>query len=169
RHVREEFGHWLGIRVYCEQLPDRRNAVSLAAKVRDYFGSPATHIQCSVGQYERNARDEAKEVATKILTAVGATRIRSSNLTYAAHQMGTHRMGTDPRTSVVDINLRAHDVPNLYLVGSGCFVTASASPPTLTIAALAIRAAKHLAATLRPTSQRESADISISGDYRKTG
>ncbi len=59
-------------------------------------------------------------------------------------------MGIDPRTSVVDVNLRAHDVPNLYLVGSGCFVTASASPPTLTIAALAIRAAEHIAARLRP-------------------
>jgi choline dehydrogenase-like flavoprotein len=58
-------------------------------------------------------------------------------------------MGADPRTSVVNPSLRAHDVPNLYLVGSGCFVTATASPPTLTIAALAIRAAEHVAAELR--------------------
>jgi choline dehydrogenase-like flavoprotein len=61
-------------------------------------------------------------------------------------------MGTDPQTSVVDPDLRAHDVPNLYLVGSGCFVTASASPPTLTIAALAIRAAEHIAGRLRSAS-----------------
>jgi hypothetical protein len=53
-------------------------------------------------------------------------------------------------------------------VGSGCFVTASASPPTLTIAALAIRVAEHLAVKLRPASQRESATVSLSGD-RKTG
>jgi choline dehydrogenase-like flavoprotein len=58
-------------------------------------------------------------------------------------------MGRDPGSSVVDRNLRAHEVSNLYLVGSGCFVTASSSPPTLTIAALAIRAAEHLAALLR--------------------
>jgi choline dehydrogenase-like flavoprotein len=62
-------------------------------------------------------------------------------------------LGADPQASVVDANLRAHDVPNLYLVGSGCFVTASASPPTLTIAALAIRAAEHVAARLRPAGQ----------------
>ena len=68
---------------------------------------------------------------------------------FAAHQIGTHRMGADPKASVVDANLRAHDVPNLYLVGSGCFVTASSSPPTLTIAALAIRAAEHIAGRLR--------------------
>jgi choline dehydrogenase-like flavoprotein len=58
-------------------------------------------------------------------------------------------MGSDPAQSVVDANLRAHDVPNLYLVGGGCFVTVSASPPTLTIAALAIRTAEHLAAVYR--------------------
>jgi choline dehydrogenase-like flavoprotein len=159
RHVHQEFGHWLGIRVYCEQLPDRRNAVSLAPNVRDYFGSPAPHIHCNVGSYERKALDEAKDVATKILTVMGLSRIRATGLTYAAHQMGTHRMGTDPRTSVVDANLMTHDVPNLYLVGSGSFVTASASPPTLTIAALAIRAAEHLAVKLRPASQRESAAV----------
>src|SRR5205807_4215277 len=87
--------------------------------------------------------------AGRILQTLGATGIRPGDLSAAAHQIGTHRMGMDPRASVVDPNLRAHDVPNLYLVGSGCFVTASASPPTLTIAALAIRASEHIAARLR--------------------
>jgi choline dehydrogenase-like flavoprotein len=149
QHVRSEFGHWLGIRVYGEQLPDRVNAVSLAPNAKDYFGSPVPHLHCRVGPYERKALDEAKERAGRILVAAGASQIRATGLTYAAHQMGTHRMGDDPRTSVVDVNLRAHDVPNLYLVGGGCFVTASASPPTLTIAALAIRAAGHVARGLR--------------------
>ena len=147
--VREQFGHWLGIRVYCEQLPDRRNAVSLAPNLQDYFGSPAPHIHYTVGAYERQALDEAKGVASKILTAMGLGQIRSTALTYPGHQIGTHRLGIDPRTSVVDVNLRCHDLSNLYLVGSGCFVTASASPPTLTIAALAIRAAEHIAGSLR--------------------
>jgi choline dehydrogenase-like flavoprotein len=48
----------------------------------------------------------------------------------------------------VDPDLRAHEVPNLYAVGSGAFVTASASPPTLTIVALALRAAERIAAVL---------------------
>jgi choline dehydrogenase-like flavoprotein len=78
-------------------------------------------------------------------------------------------MGADPRASVVDANLASHDVPNLYLVGSGCFVTASASPPTLTIVALAIRLAEHLAAQLRPASQRGPAAVSISGHDQKAG
>ena len=62
----------------------------------------------------------------------GLTDIPSGGRTFAAHQMGTHRMVPDPRTSVADPTLRAHDVPNLYLVGGGDFVTASASLPTLT-------------------------------------
>ena len=149
KQVREEFGRRLGIRIYCEQLPDRANAVSLNTRVRDYYGNPAPHLQQNVGSYERQALDEAKEVVGKILAAMGLTDIRPSSLMFAAHQIGTHRMGADPGTSVVDANLRAHDVPNLYLVGSGCFVTASSSPPTLTIAALAIRAAEHIAVRLR--------------------
>ena len=156
RHVADEFGHWLGIRVYCEQLPDRTNGVSLAPNVRDYFGRPAPHIQCTVGAYERRALGDAKDMAGKVLAAMGLRDIKATGLTYAGHQIGTHRMGTDPRTSVVDPQLRCHDLNNLYLVGSGAFVTASASPPTLTIAALALRAAEHIASRLKPTSHIEA-------------
>jgi choline dehydrogenase-like flavoprotein len=148
QHVREEFGRWLGIRIFCEQLPDPANSVSLDARVRDYFGNPAPHLRYNVGSYEQRALDQATTVAGRILTTLGLSDIRSGNLNFAAHQIGTHRMGTDARTSVVDPDLRTHDVPNLYLVGSGCFVTASPSPPTLTIAALAIRAAEHILARL---------------------
>src|SRR6185503_13208123 len=121
QRVREEFGHTLGTRVYAEQLPLAANAVSLNPRATDYFGSPVPHIHYGVGPYERSALDAARDVATRILMAAGARDIRTSPLSFAGHQMGTHRMGTDPRTSVVDRDLRAHDVANLYLVGSGAF------------------------------------------------
>jgi choline dehydrogenase-like flavoprotein len=163
QHVREEFGRWLGIRIYCEQLPDHANAVSLNPRVRDYFGNPVPHVHWNIGPYERKALDEGRAVAGKILTALRATNVRATGVMLSGHQIGTHRMGADPRTSVVDANLRTHDVRNLYLVGSGCFVTASASPPTLTIAALAIRAAEHIAAELRPAgASRRAAESSTS-------
>jgi choline dehydrogenase-like flavoprotein len=149
QRVRDEFGHWLGIRAYVEPRPDRANAVSLNRRAADPFGSPGPHIHCNVGPYERQGLDEAAGVARRILTAAGCSGLLVSPRSFAAHQIGTHRMGADPRTSVVDADLRAHDLTNLYLVGSGCFVTASASPPTLTIVALAIRAARHLATDLR--------------------
>jgi choline dehydrogenase-like flavoprotein len=58
----------------------------------------------------------------------------------SGHVIGTYRMGADPKTSVVNVDQRSHDHPNLYLLGSGVFPTSAASNPTLTIAALALRA-----------------------------
>jgi choline dehydrogenase-like flavoprotein len=155
RHVQTEFGRSLGIRIYCEHLPEPVNSITLNPRRRDYFGKPGPHLSYRLGRYEQSALQTARGIATRILEAAGATGIRTTQISPAAHQIGTHRMGTDPRASVVDVNLKAHDVDNLYLVGSGCFVTATASPPTLTIAALALRAADHIAARLgsRPVSQ----------------
>jgi choline dehydrogenase-like flavoprotein len=158
RQVAAEFGRELGIRIYCEQLPDPRNTISLAGRVRDYFGNPAPHIDYRIGPYERGALDDARDLATRILASLRVRDIRATGVSYAGHQMGTHRMGADPSISVVDADLRAHEVANLYLVGGGCFVTGSASPPTLTIVALAIRAAEHIASRLRaPRPGRERA------------
>jgi len=58
----------------------------------------------------------------------------------AGHVVGTYRMGADPKTSVVNADQRAHDHSNLFLLGSGVFPTSASSNPTLTIAALALRA-----------------------------
>jgi choline dehydrogenase-like flavoprotein len=148
-HVRERFGRSLGVRVYCEQLPELRNSVSLDPDARDHFGDPVPRLTWNVGAYEGAALQAARGVATRILEGTGALGVTTTAMRYASHQMGTHRMGDDPRASVVDGNLRAHDVANLYLVGAGCFVTGTPSPPTLTIAALAIRAADHIATLIR--------------------
>jgi choline dehydrogenase-like flavoprotein len=145
QHVETEFGYILGIRIYCEELPYAENSISLNPRVRDYFGNPVPHITHDIGDYERETLNAGKKVATEILGAIGAADIRAGQMRFAAHQIGTHRMGNDPRTSVVDANLRAHDVSNLYLVGSGSFPTATCSHPTLTIAALAIRLGEHIA------------------------
>jgi choline dehydrogenase-like flavoprotein len=65
-----------------------------------------------------------------------------------AHQNGTARFGTDPQSSVLDTNCRAHDFDNLYVVDSSFFVSSSAMNPTLTIIANALRVADHLAQRL---------------------
>jgi choline dehydrogenase-like flavoprotein len=66
-----------------------------------------------------------------------------------SHQCGTARMGADPATSVVDVNLRAHDLDNLYVVDASVLPTSAAVNPSLTIAALALRAAEHIRTTER--------------------
>ena len=79
---------------------------------------------------------------------MSATEIdHGSTIFSAGHIMGTYRMGTDPRTSVVTPEQRSHDHANLFLLCIGVFPTGAASNPTLTIAALALRAVDAIVAT----------------------
>jgi choline dehydrogenase-like flavoprotein len=147
QEVRESFGHHIRVEAAIEQLPDPNNTVTLDPKLLDSFGSPAPRITYSFGNYEKTALKAATELARDILRAADAEKIDSTvELGFAGHPMGTCRMGADPANSVVDHNLRAHEVPNLYIVGGSVFVTGSSLQPSLTIAAFAIRAAEHIAA-----------------------
>ena len=147
REVRDEFGHYLSLSAGVDQLPDAENAVDLDPAETDYFGQPIPLVTYRFDDYTRRAMRKAAEVQTAILEAAGATAIASPRQWWPGHHMGTTRMGSDPATSVVDADLRTHDVPNLYLVTTGCFVTGGVANPTLTLSALALRLGDHLAAT----------------------
>jgi choline dehydrogenase-like flavoprotein len=92
------------------------------------------------------------ERQVEILEAAGAQKVWTDATDNALlphnHLMGTCRMGDDPKTSVVDRNNRAHDVPNLFVVDGSSLVTACCQP-TCTIQALAYRAADHIAGQAR--------------------
>jgi len=66
-----------------------------------------------------------------------------------AHQCGTCRFGEDPKTSVLDINCRTHDIDNLYVVDGSFFPSSSALNPSLTIIANALRIGEHLLAKIK--------------------
>jgi choline dehydrogenase-like flavoprotein len=70
------------------------------------------------------------------------------NIAATAHQAGTARFGTDPATSVLDVNCKAHELDNLYVVDSSFFVSIGAVNPTLTIIANALRVGDHLLSRL---------------------
>lgn len=144
--VRAEFGRRAGLRVFLEALPRERNRLTLHPHETDSYGSPVAHLTYGVGDYERAGVAKASGVARRVYLALGASDIRQSKILLASHLLGTHRMGRDARTSVVDDTQRAHDVPNLWLAGGGSFVTASWANPTLTIVALALRTADALIA-----------------------
>lgn len=128
-------------------LAQERNSVSLDPKVRDIFGRPALRIT-----YEDHPDDLAtarflQDVAVQILEAAGAQQVWRDPVTPAtsgAHLLGTCRMGDDPAASVVDRYHRAHEVKNLFIVDGSSFVTSGRGQPTMTIQALAFRAADHL-------------------------
>ena len=71
---------------------------------------------------------------------------------YGGHHMGTTRMGSNPRNSVVDSNCKIHSTTNLYVAGSSVFPTSSQATPTLTIVAMSLRLSNHLANKLSHTS-----------------
>ncbi|MBU0754926.1 MAG: GMC family oxidoreductase, partial [Planctomycetes bacterium] len=75
----------------------------------------------------------------------------------ASHHLGTTRMGTDPRTSVVNPDARLHHVDNVFMAGGSVFPTSGCANPTFTIVALAIRLAEHLKKDLSPELKKESA------------
>ena len=128
-----------------EVLADPDNRVTLARDLLDPLGLPRPRIAFRWGEYEQAGMKVAMDYVLGIMNALGATETRRLGPgTDSAVMGGTCRMGNDPRTSVVDRDLRTHDHPNLYLIGSSTFPTITASPPTLTIAALALRAALRI-------------------------
>jgi choline dehydrogenase-like flavoprotein len=132
-----------------EQLPDPDNRITPAYDQVDAIGIPRPRIRYSLDAYTRAGMAEARRVHESIFEAMGATgRQHRSDFEGAGHVMGTYRMGTDPRTSVVDRDQRSHDHRNLFLLGSGVFPTTGSANPTLTIAALVLRSAKVIATDL---------------------
>lgn len=126
-----------------EMLPREHNRVELSANV-DALGIPKPKLTMVLDDYNREAFKKAWDVMRTIFNAMGATEIATptnpNRYSGAGHIMGTCRMGNDPAKSVVDADCRAHEHRNLFIVGGGVFPTGGTANPTLTIAALALRA-----------------------------
>jgi choline dehydrogenase-like flavoprotein len=134
-----------------EQLPRTENRVTLDPTTSDDHGNPVPDVRWSLGEETKAALRRANDLQARVLDELGATvewRVGPANTGPAFHHMGTTRMGTDPDESVVDASLRTHDLANLWLVGSSAFPTGGAMNPTLTIAALALRASERIDADL---------------------
>ena len=132
-----------------EQLPEPRNRVVPDETKRDALGIPRPRLTYSYDDYTLAGWEVANTLHDRLLDAMGATeREHATELEGVGHLLSTYRMGDDPRTSVTDFLGRTHDHPNLFLAGSGLFPTSGTANPTLTIAALALRAAEQIAADL---------------------
>ena len=124
-----------------EQLPLAENRILPDDDRRDAIGIPRPRITFRYDDYSKRALAHGRRIFREIAAALKATEIHEApEILSSGHVMGTYRMGIDPRQSVVNPDHRAHDHPNLFLLGSGVFPTSAASNPTLTIAALALRA-----------------------------
>ena len=131
-------------------LPDLANRVTPDFERRDPLGIPRPRVRCRIDDYTRRGLEVARKRHTAMIAAMHCTEVTEEPLSQSvAIIAGTTRMGKDPKSSVVDPELRSHDHSNLFLLGTGVFCTTPINPPTLTAAALAIRAADTIAADLR--------------------
>ena len=143
---RARFGHSTGMVAVCEDLPEEHNTVTLDPTLTDSNGIPAPKIDYTLSDNSQRMLDHAVARATDVLKAAGANDVWvDSPLSYGGwHLMGTARMGTDPRYSVVNEWGRAHDCKNLFVVDGSIFVTSAGVNPTNTIQALALYIAEEI-------------------------
>jgi choline dehydrogenase-like flavoprotein len=145
--IEGEFGNTLTVGALVEQLPDPTNRVTLDSSRTDDHGNPVPDISWDVGDHAVAAIERAHELQRRILNRMGARITGQSDPLRpgpARHPMGTTRMGADPAESVVDSRLRTHDLDNLSVASSSVFPTGGAMNPTLTIAALSLKAADNI-------------------------
>jgi choline dehydrogenase-like flavoprotein len=133
-----------------EILPSASNRLTLSGQ-KDWLGINKPNIYYDVGDYVRQSAKEYTVPRLRQLAAeLGATRFQlSPEFLNSDHIMGGCIMGSEPATSVVDPDCRAHDHPNLFLPGGGAMPSATASNSTLTMTALALKAADAIVAQLR--------------------
>jgi choline dehydrogenase-like flavoprotein len=131
-----------------ESLARDENFVSIDPELKDAWGIPALHISMSHGENEKAMHEDAAEAAAEMLEASGVKNIRiSSKLAepgMAIHELGTARMGDDPKRSVTDSFCQLHDVKNVFAMDGACFVSSACQNPTLTMMAITVRACDHL-------------------------
>jgi choline dehydrogenase-like flavoprotein len=135
-----------------EQVPTRESRVTLTS-MRDQLGQNRVRLHMQAGELDRQTVLRGTQVLADEVARAGLGRVRVlldeedswPMATGRAHHMGTTRMTVDPRHGVVDANCRVHSTDNLFVAGASVFPTSGCGAPTLTVVALAIRLADHLA------------------------
>ena len=148
RALADYFTHSVRFYAHLTSLPVATNTVTLDDDNRDRWGRPGLCLTYADHPDDTKAKHWFRDRAEELMTAAGASRVWAQPvlpIDGGVQLLGTARMGDDPRDSVVDRYHRAHDVPNLFICDGSSFVTSGRGQPTMTIQALAYRAAEHIA------------------------
>jgi choline dehydrogenase-like flavoprotein len=143
-----EPGAWqIGGMAFGEILPRHENKVALDKTKRDKWGLPVLAIDCETGENELAMREDMKNDMAEMLEAAGVRSVTTYDRGYTMgmgiHEMGTARMGNDPRTSVLNRWNQVWDAPNVFVTDGSSMVSASCVNPSLTYMALTARAVDH--------------------------
>ena len=149
KNVRDYTGAFIDMGAFGEVLPRFENFVELDPQMKDKWGIPVLRFHYKFGDNEKAMVADMAESAQEMFTAAGIeiVNIERNALTegWSIHELGTARMGSDPKTSVLNQFQQSHDVPNLLVVDGSSHVSAACQNPTWTIMALAWRSCEHLA------------------------
>jgi choline dehydrogenase-like flavoprotein len=151
--VKNNWPYSVGIGGWGEMLARRENFVTLSKEVRDRWGIPALHIDCTHSDNELKMAVDILESAKEMLRTAGV-EITYENAKLAApgvciHEMGTCRMGSDPRTSMLNSWNQMWEVKNVFVTDGSSFTSSGCVNPTLTMMALTARACARIVDELR--------------------
>jgi choline dehydrogenase-like flavoprotein len=149
-----EPGPWqVSLQGYGECLPRHENSVDLDPARTDPSGMPLLRVHCAWGENERAIREDVKAQSAQMLEAAGCREVATWDDDgppgFSVHEMGTVRMGKDPKTSVLNAYNQAHDVPNLFVTDGACMASSSCVNPSLTYMAITVRAVDHAVSELQ--------------------
>jgi choline dehydrogenase-like flavoprotein len=145
----EMYDHMSCVWVCGEDLAREQNSITLHPTEKDQYGLPIPIVTKTYHENDERIAAHGLQQWRKLSEAVGATRVIDMPAYPASHNMGTNRMSAKPRDGVVNKWGQSHDVKNLFVSDGSQFTSSAAANPTLTIVALAIRQAGHIAEAMQ--------------------
>jgi choline dehydrogenase-like flavoprotein len=147
-------GSWhLGITGFGECLPYESNRVTLNKDKKDVFGLPTLNIDAEFKENEKAMREDYKNSAAEMLEAAGFKDVKTfdapANIGLGIHEMGTARMGKDPKSSVLNTWNQVHEAPNVFVTDGAAMTSSACQNPSLTYMALTARATAHAVEELK--------------------
>jgi choline dehydrogenase-like flavoprotein len=147
-------GPWrFGIGSWGECLPYHANKMSLNKDLRDKWGLPTVTFDCGWKENELAMRKDMASAAGEMLEAAGLRNVTTFDNGSAPglciHEMGTARMGRDPKTSVLNGWNQVHTVPNVFVTDGACMASSACVNPSLTYMALTARACDHAVSEIK--------------------
>jgi choline dehydrogenase-like flavoprotein len=147
-------GSWhMGLGGFGECLPYRENRVTLNTKLKDKWGRPSLSADCEFKENEKAMQQDMANSAAEMLDAAGYKNVKPYvNTSFpgnANHEMGTARMGRDPKTSVLNGYNQMHEVPNVFITDGSAMTSSACVNPSLTYMALTVRACDYAVKELK--------------------
>ena len=147
-------GPWsIGATAFGEMLPNHNNKITLDNTRKDKWGLPVLNFDVAIGDNELKMRKDMTADMAEMLEAAGMKDVRTYDGGYfpgmGIHEMGTARMGRDPKTSVLNANNQVWDAPNVFVTDGAAMTSASCVNPSLTYMALTARAADFAVSELK--------------------